>query len=158
MESIDNKIPRQYFFIFLFLWLRLRHMEVTRWRSNWSCICDLCHSLWQLWVLNPLNEAKDKPASSQRCQFLNPLGHNRNSIKIISLFIYIFMYLFIFFFGHPIHLKFLGQGSDPSYSWGNWGNTQSFNAQCQAAVEHSSWHCRDATDAVCHSGNSLDSS
>ena len=24
-----------------------------------SCICDLCHSMWQHWILNPLSEAKN---------------------------------------------------------------------------------------------------
>ena len=24
-----------------------------------SCICDLCHSLWQCWILKPLSEARD---------------------------------------------------------------------------------------------------
>ena len=24
-----------------------------------SCMCNLCHSLWQCWILNPLTEAKD---------------------------------------------------------------------------------------------------
>ena len=24
-----------------------------------SCICDLCHSLLQCWILNPLREARD---------------------------------------------------------------------------------------------------
>ena len=26
-----------------------------------SCICDLYHSSWQLWILNPLSEASDGP-------------------------------------------------------------------------------------------------
>ena len=25
-----------------------------------SCICNLCHSLWQCWILNPLSEARDQ--------------------------------------------------------------------------------------------------
>jgi len=25
-----------------------------------SCICDLCHSLWQCWILNPLSGARDQ--------------------------------------------------------------------------------------------------
>ena len=25
-----------------------------------SCICDLCHSLWQHWILNPVREARDQ--------------------------------------------------------------------------------------------------
>ena len=27
--------------------------------SNQSCICDLHHSSWQRWILNPLSEARD---------------------------------------------------------------------------------------------------
>ena len=25
-----------------------------------SCICDLYHSLWQCWILNPLSETRDR--------------------------------------------------------------------------------------------------
>ena len=27
--------------------------------QNPSCVCDLYHSLWQCWILNPLSRAKD---------------------------------------------------------------------------------------------------
>ena len=45
-----------------------------------SCICNLCHSLWQHQILNPLSEARYLIASSERQgQVLNPLSHNGNS-------------------------------------------------------------------------------
>ena len=25
---------------------------------DWSCVCDLHHSSWQHWILNPLSEAR----------------------------------------------------------------------------------------------------
>ena len=44
-----------------------------------SHICDLCCSLWQYWILNPLSEAKIEPASSWTlCWVLNPQNHNEN--------------------------------------------------------------------------------
>ena len=67
-------------FVFVFLWLCLRHMEVPRpgvkselqlpacstavATEDISHICDLHHSSWQLWILNPLSEARVAPASS----------------------------------------------------------------------------------------------
>ena len=49
-----------------------------------SCICDLHHSLWQYQILNPLNEARDRTASSWRLHgVLNPLSHNENSQKSV---------------------------------------------------------------------------
>ena len=28
-----------------------------------SCTCDLCHRVWQRWILNPLSEARDQTRS-----------------------------------------------------------------------------------------------
>ena len=28
--------------------------------SDLSCVCDLHHSSWQCWILNPLSEARDQ--------------------------------------------------------------------------------------------------
>ena len=66
---------RQVFFFFYFLGLNLRHMEVPRLgvelelqlpayttataKQDPSHICNLHHSSWQCWILNPLNEARD---------------------------------------------------------------------------------------------------
>ena len=43
-----------------------------------SHMCDLCCSLQQRQILNPLKEARDRTASSQgQCWVFNPLCHNR---------------------------------------------------------------------------------
>ena len=64
-------------FLFLFfLQLHLQHMEVSRLEVEWEMqlqayatttatvdlrrICNLCCSLRQRWLLNPLSEAKDR--------------------------------------------------------------------------------------------------
>ena len=45
-----------------------------------SHICDLCHSLWQVWVLNPLSEARDQTCILTDANWvLNSLSHKRNS-------------------------------------------------------------------------------
>ena len=60
----------------LFLWPHLGHMEVpglgvegelqllaytSATATSWdlSCICHLCHGLWQSQILNPLSKARD---------------------------------------------------------------------------------------------------
>ena len=51
-----------------------------------SHICNLCHSFWQLWILNPLSKARDQPTSLQTlCQVLNLLSHNEKSVKSIFM-------------------------------------------------------------------------
>ena len=51
-----------------------------------SCICGLCHSFWQCWILNPLSEARDQTWPSRTlCRVLNPLSHNRNSVKVFCV-------------------------------------------------------------------------
>ena len=63
-------------FCFVFLGLHPRHVEVpslevklelqlpayitTMATPDPSCICDLCPSSWQCWILNPLSEARDR--------------------------------------------------------------------------------------------------
>jgi len=63
-----------FFSFFLFKATKKWHMEVTSLgvklelqlpayaiamaTSDLSHICDLCHSLWQCWILNPLNKAR----------------------------------------------------------------------------------------------------
>jgi len=45
-----------------------------------SCICDLHHSSWQHWILNPLSKARDWTCIiMDTSQVLNQLNHNRNS-------------------------------------------------------------------------------
>ena len=66
-------LPGHLFFIFTFL--LFRHMEVPRLgiklelqllayatataTPDLNCVCDLHHSSWQCWILNPLSEARD---------------------------------------------------------------------------------------------------
>ena len=45
-----------------------------------SHTCDLYHSSWQYWVLNPLSEARDPTCIlMDNSWVLNPLSHNGNS-------------------------------------------------------------------------------
>ena len=69
-------------FVFVFLGPRMWHVKVCRLgveselqllaytramaTPDPSHICDLCHSSWQCWVLNPLSEARD-----QICVFMD---------------------------------------------------------------------------------------
>ena len=54
---------------------------------NLSLVCNLYHSSWQCWLLNPLSEARDRTSifmdTSQVC---NPLSHNRNSSNLGFLY------------------------------------------------------------------------
>ena len=44
-----------------------------------SCICDLCHGLWQRWILNPVSKARDQThVVTEMMWVLNPLIHKRN--------------------------------------------------------------------------------
>ena len=74
--SGGNFISRRVYIFFFFLWPHLRHMEVPRLgvalelqvpayttttaTPDPSRICDLLHSSWQHWILNPLREARDR--------------------------------------------------------------------------------------------------
>ena len=78
----DKKNPAQtwymrhfYLFIYLFIWLHLQYMEVSGLGVEWelqlqayatatatqdlSCICNLCSSLQQHRILNPVSEARN---------------------------------------------------------------------------------------------------
>ena len=86
----------KYLFFFCFLGLHPQHMEVPRpgveselhlpayatatATPDHSYVCDLHHSSWQHWILNPLSEARARTRilmeSSRVC---NPLSHSRNS-------------------------------------------------------------------------------
>ena len=47
-----------------------------------SHICNLCHSLQQHWILNPLSEAWDQICILMKTsRVLNPLSHNGNSLN-----------------------------------------------------------------------------
>ena len=86
--------------IFFFLGLLLRHMEVPRLgvklelqllvytaataKPDPSCICDLCRSLQQHQLFNPLREARDRTCILvDKVGFLTLLSHNRNSFDKI---------------------------------------------------------------------------
>ena len=45
-----------------------------------SCICNLCSSLQQCWILNPLSEARDQTRG-----VLNLMSHNGNSLEEFSI-------------------------------------------------------------------------
>ena len=65
-----------FIYLFFFLWPHVWHMEFPRLGAeleselpayttatatlDLSSICDLCHSLQQRWILNPLSEARDQ--------------------------------------------------------------------------------------------------
>ena len=83
---------------FIFLWLHLRPMEVlglgvrselqlpayasATAAPDLSCICDLCCSLWQHWILNSLGKTREQTCIlMDTTQVLNPLSHSRNSLK-----------------------------------------------------------------------------
>ena len=88
-----------------FLGLHLRHMEVPRLRveselqlpayttatatRDPSHTCNLCHSLWQHWIFNPLSEAGDRTCIlMDNSRVLNLLSHNGNSYdKILIQFL-----------------------------------------------------------------------
>ena len=78
-EEILAKVPAVvvlFCVVFCFLWWYPWHKEVPRLgieselqllayataTATWdlSCICDLYHSAWQRWILNPLSRARDQ--------------------------------------------------------------------------------------------------
>ena len=84
-------------YFFFFLWTLLQHMEVsrlgvklelqllasTRATATWDLnhIYDLCHSLRQGQILNPLSKARDQTCILLTlCQVLNLLSHNESSL------------------------------------------------------------------------------
>ena len=83
-----------FIYLFAFLGLRVWHMEVPRLgvelelqllayttaMPGLSSVCNLYHSSWQCWILNPLSGAKIEPTSSGiLVGFLVLLSHNGNS-------------------------------------------------------------------------------
>ena len=73
--NLYHILQSYFFFFFFFLGLHPRHMEVPRLgakselllpayataTATWdlSRFCDLHHSSWQRWILNPLSESRD---------------------------------------------------------------------------------------------------
>ena len=83
-------------FFFFFLRPNPQHMEVPRLQAelklqlpayatatamrDLSCIFDLCHSLWQCRILNPLSEARDRThILMDTSRVLKPLRQNGNT-------------------------------------------------------------------------------
>ena len=78
--SIYIHVDKVFCFVFFKLGPHLWHMEVPRLRvilelqlpayttatamQDLNHSCDLCHSLWQCWILDPLSEARDQTTSS----------------------------------------------------------------------------------------------
>ena len=49
--------------------------------ADLSCICNLHHSMWQCWILNPLSEARDRThILMDTRQVLNPLNDHGNAV------------------------------------------------------------------------------
>ena len=62
--------------------LQLPDYAVATATPDLSHIYDLCHSLWQHWILNPLSEAGDRTLILMATSWvLNLLSHNGNSKK-----------------------------------------------------------------------------
>ena len=96
-QSERKQVYWNYFF--LFLGPHLHHIEVPRLgveselqllayttataMQDLSYICDLYCSSWQWWFLYPLSKARDRThILIAKSQVLNPLNHNRNSLKL----------------------------------------------------------------------------
>ena len=96
MSEAEPQLESRFLFILsFFLWLHLQQMEVHRLgvelelqlpafttattTADLSCIWDLCHSVWQCWILNPLNEARDQTHSSWKLCVLNLMSYSGNS-------------------------------------------------------------------------------
>ena len=98
VQELSAFLSDFFFFFLSFLGLHLWHMEVPRLgveselqlqayaiataMPDPSRIYDLCHSLQQHRILNPLSEARDQipllTETTRLYQILNPLSHNGN--------------------------------------------------------------------------------
>ena len=106
-----------FFFFFVFLGPHLQQMEVPRLgvelelqslvyttaTATWdpSCICNLCHSLWQCGILNPLSKARDWTCIFMDASWvLNLLSHTGTPFHFLFhsiLFYSISIYSIIFY-------------------------------------------------------------
>ena len=74
---VDMEVPR----LGVELELQLPAYTTITAMQNLGCICDLCCSVQQSQILNPLSMARDQPTSSERqCPVLIPLSHGGNTI------------------------------------------------------------------------------
>ena len=54
-----------------------------------SHICDLHHSFWQCWILNPSSEARNQTCLlMDMSQVFKPLSHNGNSPLVLLLAVF----------------------------------------------------------------------
>ena len=61
---------------------QLQAYTTTTATPDLSQFCNLCHSLFEHWILNPLSKARDHPSSSERQHWvLNLLNHSGNSLR-----------------------------------------------------------------------------
>ena len=83
LEKTFTFLSFLFFFFSLFIFLlgmHSWHVKFPDYGSNRSHICDLHHSSQQHWILNPLNEARDRThILTDMCWVLNPLSHIGNS-------------------------------------------------------------------------------
>ena len=101
-KSRDKHKSKNIFFSIFFLWLHLRHMEVSRLgvkselqllayttasaMPDLSCSCDLHHRAWQCQILNPLIKVRDQISIlMDASQVLNLLSHKGNSKNILLM-------------------------------------------------------------------------
>ena len=109
---------------FFFLWPHLRHIEYPRIgvqselqlqaystamaMPDLSCICNLCQSLWEHWILNSLGKARDPHIHYVR--FLTHWATRRTPsweilIKSVSLICFLIYKMQIIF--HIFHISFI---------------------------------------------------
>ena len=72
--------------------LELQLLAYTTAIAMWdlSHIFDLCCSLWQCWILNPLSEVRDQTRIlMDTSQILNPLSHSGNSPLCILVYFFV---------------------------------------------------------------------
>ena len=74
--------------------LQLLAYAVAAVTPDLSRTCDLHHTSWQHWILNPLSRARDRTCiPMDACWVRDPLSHNGSSstgISDIALFIFVF--------------------------------------------------------------------
>ena len=109
--TLDDLFLFFYFYFFCFLGPHLQHMEVPMLGVEWklqpsanttasampdlSSVCDLYHSLWQGWILNPLIRARDQ-TSWILVGFVS--AEPQGELLFILTFYYFILFYFILFY------------------------------------------------------------
>ena len=78
--------------------LQLPGYTTTTATPDLSHVWDLCCSLWQQQILNPLSNARDQTCLlMDTSQILNPLSHNENSqaYEFLNTFLFSLWFLFL---------------------------------------------------------------